>query len=152
MNFYEMLFDNAVYGNSKDFHGVVDRSITKVTKNMLRGLTAIGYSAFNSCASLVSIELPSSLQVIAEYGLAGCTSLTEIDIPASVTEIRSYAFFNSTNLAKVIVRATTPPTLGASGVFLNTASNLSIEVPADSVSAYKTAWSDYADKIVAIGG
>jgi len=57
------------------------------------------------------------------------------------------AFSNCSGLTGMTINATTPPTLGNS-VFANT--NFPIYVPAGSVEAYKTAWSEYADRIQAI--
>jgi hypothetical protein len=42
----------------------------------------------------------------------------------------------------------TPPTIGSNA--FNSTSNYPIYVPADSVSAYQSAWSDYASRIQAI--
>lgn len=76
--------------------------------------------------------------------------LMSLFIPSTVTSIGDRAFAGCTDLREVSVAATTPPTLGTR-VFYNTSSNMVIDVPAESVEAYKAApgWSDYADKIQA---
>ena len=78
---------------------------------------SLGNYAFSSCSSLVSIELPDSIETIGEFAFQGCSSLssvvlpnnlktidrwafyetylTSIDIPNSVTSINDYAFGRS---------------------------------------------------------
>lgn len=65
-----------------------------------KGVTELGDSAFESCTSLTSLELPEGLLRIGAnaFAEAGISSLT---IPASVTEIRSSAFDSCTSLAAI---------------------------------------------------
>ena len=58
----------------------------------------IGDYAFSSCASLTSINIPSSVTSIGEYAFYGCTSLTSINIPSSITSTGSFAFDRCTSL------------------------------------------------------
>ena len=76
-----------------------------------------------------------------------CTGLTSVTIPNSVTSIGDYAFYGCSGLTSVTIEAETPPTLGKNA-FYNT-NNCPIYVPCNAVNAYKTAWSEYADRIVA---
>ena len=98
------------------------------------------------------IDLPSSLVVIGDTAFRQ-SSLNSIDIPVGVTRIDGTAFYSSTNLKQVILRATTPPTLG-SNAFKNSPIGYStptgyIYVPDESVDTYKSAtnWSTYASAI-----
>ena len=68
-----------------------------------------------------------------------------------VTAIGNNAFKGCTALSTVVMQATTPPTLG-SGAFIDCNALTGIYVPEDKVDDYKDAWSDYADKIMAIDG
>lgn len=52
----------------------------------------IGSNAFESCSSLTSINLPSSLKSIASYAFRYCSSLTSINLPDSLTSIGDDAF------------------------------------------------------------
>jgi hypothetical protein len=108
------------------------------------------YRMVNYGDKIVSVVLPNGITIIGSNVFADCASLEQITLPASLTSIWSYVFYDCTSLTRVNCLATTPPTLprtGAMFVFYNTSANLSIQVPPASVAAYKTAWSDYADRI-----
>ena len=88
---------------------------------------------------------------------SGCTSLTAITINDGIEFIGNRAFENCYNLTNITILATTPPrlvyTLGTSpypkaGPFDGT--SCPIYVPAQSVDAYKSAWTDYADRITSL--
>lgn len=113
------------------------------------GLESIGDWAFYECSALQSITLPDGLQSIGQSAFQNCFSLTSITLPASLTTIEEGAFMNCSALNTVTCLATTPPSLDTD-VFYDCPDNLQIRVPAGSVDAYKTAWTAYADKIVAI--
>jgi len=112
-----------------------------------------GGNCFQDDTSLTEVIFPDgfSFRSIPYNTFAGCTALPSITIPASVTNVYSYAFSGCTSLSTVTVLAATPPTLG-SGVFNGCAALAHIDVPADSVAAYKAAagWSAYADIIEAM--
>ena len=179
MDFYSVLLDKKL-GESddlpSDFNLYVTRNLTKVTTKMLdgitsirqyafyqytsltsvkipKGVTRIGDYAFYNCTSLASITLPSGLINIGNSTFSYCTGLSSIIIPKSVTFIGDQCFSYCRRLSSVTVERTTPPTLnGTTSVFKNTASNLVIYVPAESVDAYKakSGWSTYASRIQAI--
>jgi hypothetical protein len=79
---------------------------------------------------------------------AGCVELELLVLPPSLTSIQHGLAAGCTALKAVVVKATTPPTLG-SNCFLNT-NNCPIYVPDNSIEDYKTAtnWSNYADRIL----
>ena len=74
------------------------------------------------------------------------SALRYVDLWRTITSIGNSAFWGCSALTTVIVRNATPPTLGTN-VFYGTNSSLKIYVPDAYVSAYQTAWSDYASKI-----
>ena len=121
-------------------------SLTSV--NIPDSVTSIGESAFSGCTSLTSVNIPDSVTSIGS-AFGYCSSLTSVTIPDSVTEIGDYAFFFCSSLTSVYCKATTPPAL-SSQVFTYNGSGRKIYVPAESVSAYKTAayWKNHASAIV----
>ena len=80
-------------------------------------------------------------------------SLLEIELGENITSIGEMAFFGEDTITKVTVHATTPPTIGPD-VFGSPAyypaQPFDIYVPAASVSAYQTAWSQFSQFISAI--
>ena len=76
------------------------------------------------------------------------TDLTTIEISAQITKIGSSCFYGCTKLTSIVIRATTPPTLGNGSVFDNT-NNATIYVPQGTLSAYQSAsyWSEYASRM-----
>lgn len=111
-------------------------------------ITTIGWNALNGCRSLTSVTIPNSVTVISGDAFDGCSSLTSITIPSGVTSIGEYAFKSCTSLTSITIEAVTPPTLG-NYVFWGTPIEI-IYVPAQSVSAYQSAWSAYSSRIQAI--
>ena len=111
-------------------------------------VTSIGDSVFQECSDLINVDIPNSVTSIGNYAFIECTSLASIDIPSGVTSIGSNAFYKCSGLTSITVEATTPPTLIYSSSFNNT--TCPIYVPAGSVDTYKSAWSQYADRIQAI--
>lgn len=112
-------------------------------------LTDIGYSSFASCYALQSVNIPSSITTI-KASAFHYSGIKSIDLHSRVNKIELYAFTDCTALESVIVRATTPPTLG--GYAFDNTNNCPIYVPYGSVNAYKSAsgWSNYANRIQAI--
>lgn len=95
-----------------------------------------------------SAEIGDCVTIIGNYAFQSCSSLASVTIPSSVTVIGQSAFYNCSSLASVTVNATTPPSLDE--MAFEETNDCPIYVPADSVDAYKTAWSTYADRIQAI--
>ena len=55
-------------------------------------VTAIGDSAFEGCADIISIIIPDSITTIGAHAFDGCSSLKSADIPGSVTDIGEGAY------------------------------------------------------------
>ena len=98
--------------------------ITTTSHSTVEWPTSSGIGPFAYCVNLIYAELPETLGHLCHGMFYGCTSLEAI-----------------------VLRNTTPPTLG-SGVFTST-NNCPIYVPDESVEAYKAAsgWSAYASRI-----
>ena len=105
------------------------------------------------CSSLEQLRLPFC-ETIGNVVFRNCTSLTLLEMGANTKSIGNNQFGDHTatmppNLGAIVVRATTPPTLGSNGWYGTTCP---IYVPDASVEAYKTAtnWSSYAARIKGI--
>lgn len=111
----------------------------------------IEYDSFADCKGLKYVVLPNSLERLEKEVFLGCESLEKITIPESVKSFGNGVFYGCASLSSITDLAETPP-YGQSDMFTGT--NIqSIFVPAESVDAYKSAeyWSEYADRIQAIG-
>ena len=116
------------------------------TYNIPESVTSIGGSAFCDCDALTSITIPNSVTSIGSCAFCDCDALTSITIPNSVTSIGSCAFYNCDALTNVYCKATTPP--NQDSAFYNMPNLINIYVHSSSVNAYKSAWVEYAAKIV----
>ena len=70
-----------------------------------KGITSIGYAAFEGCERLASVKIPDSVTSIWDDAFSDCTSLASIEIPDSVTNIGVDAFYNCTSLESVTIPA-----------------------------------------------
>lgn len=117
--------------------------------NIPSGVTSIKDEVFKSCSKLSSITIPNTVKTIGYQAFMYC-GLTSITIPDSVTSIADYAFDTCLELTGITVNAVSPPTLGVR-VFTSTygspTNKCPIYVPAESLDAYKSAWSTYASRI-----
>ncbi len=80
------------------------KSITELIIN--EGVTSISVGAFNECASLFSVTLPSTLKVIEHSAFSGCRSLASISLPDGLTTIGNYAFSNCADLPDITLPKT----------------------------------------------
>ena len=96
----------------------------KICKNIVfpEGLILIGAKAFVNCSQIHSIELPSTIQMIAQEAFSGCY-----------------------NLSSIVCHAVEPPSVMSRAFNGVAKDNFTVEVPAQSVTRYKTesGWSDF---------
>ena len=97
--------------------------------------------AFSDCTNLTSVIIPNSVKTIGDYAFSTFTMFTSIEIGSSVESIGSCAFSCNTE-TKMKVNATVPPVLGENPF---SCYGFTVEVPAESITAYKTAeeWSKF---------
>ena len=108
----------------------------------------IGNKAFYQCFSLETINIPDSVETIGEYAFHNCNAVTSVTIGSNVKHIASGAFYTCYEIKEIVCKPTTAPTLADKWVFYNVEPER-VVVPAASVDAYKAAWSEFADVIVA---
>lgn len=78
-------------------------SWSNVEEIVLENTTEIGSNAFNSCFSLKSITLPSTLTTINDWAFSFCSSLSSVVLPSSLSVIRAYAFYNCPSLMSIVL-------------------------------------------------
>jgi len=131
-------------------------NLTNIT--IPNSVTSIGAYAFYDCTGLTNVIIPDGVKTIKNSAFRYCSALETVSIPASITLIDDYAFTWCESLSKVTILSASVPSLGISrsSVFSSNKQvngsyqwiihpNLRIEVPADSVTAYKSRneWSFY---------
>lgn len=89
----------------------------------------------------------SDLATIGPWAAGNC-KLESLTIGSQCTRIGESAFRNCTALTSIIFLGDTPPQI-SSYVFDNT-NNCKIKVPSSAVSAYKSAWPEYASRIISL--
>lgn len=109
-------------------------------------LKQIGSCAFERQRRLCEdIIFPEGLVSIEEQAFHECTNIPRIELPSSLQTINRYAFRNCYNISSIVCHAVEPPSV-MQGAFDGVAKdNFTVEVPAQSVTRYKTesGWSDF---------
>lgn len=109
-------------------------SLNKVT--LPNSITKIDTNAFSNCTKLTTITLSNTLQIIRNSAFE-YSGITVIDIPASVTTIEPTAFNNCTGLTSITVNNLVPLEVDPNLFYPIDYTNLILNVPAESVQAYK---------------
>ena len=124
-------------GDMADYYDINDQPWYNYKDNITsveieKGITSIGFGAFDSFAKLTSVSIPDSVKSIDNWAFSGCTSLTSITIPGSVTSIGNQAFYKCTGLTSITI----PDSVKSIGIsaFYKCTSLESITIP-DSVTS-----------------
>jgi len=142
-------------GKTGDY--VIPNSVTKIESSAFAGCESlisitipnsvikIESATFGGCTSLTSITLPNSIISIGNQSFGDCTSLPSIIIPGSVTKIESGAFFRCTNLTLITNFNPVPVAINSYVFYDVKIDECTLEVPINSVSAYKNAnvWKEF---------
>lgn len=135
-------------------NGVFGGCTSLLTVYLPSSIGSVPPSTFASCTNLTGVTLQEGLTAIGQSAFASDTSIVSITLPSTITTINKMAFYNCSRLEDVTILATTVPTLANTDAFKKTKiiNDLTIYVPDESVSAYKTAanWSTYANIIKGI--
>ena len=114
---------------------------------MPNSVTSMGNGALGSCTSLMSVTLSDALTEIPGFSFMRCTALPTITLPAGITSIGTAAFFNCTAMDSIVVKSTTPPSVGMSA-FRNVPDSCLLVVPSGTLGAYTEAWGTYFSRII----
>ncbi len=66
-------------------------------------MISIGYGAFASCVSLISINLPITLETIDALAFYDCNSLSDIILPPNITSIKNGVFSRCFSLTSITI-------------------------------------------------
>ena len=111
---------------------IVDKSVTSVSEEDLKGITTIGNYAFYYCGRLTSITIPDSVTSIGNSAFQNCSNLTSVTIGNGVTSIGNYAFSYCTGLTSITIPDSV--TSIRNGAFQDCSNLTSITIP-DSVTS-----------------
>ncbi len=76
---------------------------TVTNQGVSYAVTEIGWIAFQSSDSLISVTIPNSVTLIHDDAFYYCTNLASVTIPNSVTSIGNSAFANCSSLDSIII-------------------------------------------------
>lgn len=129
-----------------------------VSISLPASMSTINDSAFAACVSLgfkvtegntvftTDMDGKRLLQDQGKTLVAWPSAVGTIQISSEITEIQDYAFSGAPLLRELIFDHNTPPALGGVHVFENP-SDITIRVPREQVSLYKTSWQAYTNAI-----
>lgn len=78
------------------------KTLTTAMIAVAEGITTIGSNAFEGCASINAVQLPSTLTTIGGGAFANCTGLVGIQIPVATEVIGGSAFKNCTSITQLV--------------------------------------------------
>ncbi len=114
-----------------NYEGEVTIPAEVTYNNRSFSVTTIGYEAFLSCTSLISVNIPNSVTTIGYQCFKGCSSLVSVNIPNSVTYIGYGVFRDCSSLVSVNIPNSV--TYIGSSAFRDCSSLISVNIP-DSVT------------------
>lgn len=121
-----------------------DANLTRVVlPNSLRRIGALAFAGQEKMCK--NIVFPEGLIVIGRDAFQGCSQIPNIELPSTLQMVGESAFQNCYNLSNIVCNAVEPPAV-IQGAFDGVAKdNFTVEVPAQSVTRYKTesGWSDF---------
>ena len=114
---------------------------------MPNSVTSMGGGSIGYCSSLTSVKLSDALTEIPDLAFTKCTALPTITLPAGIESIGPAAFFKCTAMDSIVVKSTTPPSVGFIA-FHNVPDSCLLVVPCGTLEAYTEAWGTYFSRIV----
>ena len=122
-----------------------------VSINIPNSVTEIEEQTFALCEALTSVTIPNSVTTIGDQAFSGCIGLTSVTIGSKVKTIGSLAFTDCLNLLDVYCYAEKVPETQNEVFRSANIENVTLHVPATSVSAYQAVepWKNFKE-IVAL--
>ena len=133
--------DNPVFDSRDNCNAIIETANNTlvagcITTTIPEGIITIGSWAFGGFKDLTSITLPNSLNRIEQSAFNG-SGLREIIIPGNVTNIGAYAFSSCNSLKDFYCCAEKIPEAENSTFYNTNIEDITLHVPAASVSAYQ---------------
>lgn len=120
-----------------DYSGTTRNFISgSSTYNGTTSITGISANAFQNCANLKSVTIPSSVKTLGNNCFSGCTSLTTVTMSATPTSIGQYAFAG-TKLSSLPSSLYNCTSLGTGCFATNTAWRLTVDSSITAAQAEK---------------
>lgn len=135
-------FGTIIIDPDNEYLEMIDGVVYNVVSDTIQAQT------FNS----VSVAVPEGVTTIPLFFQEDNTILRTIELPSSMTTISDRFCRNAIGLKTIICKAVTPPTFTGTQYVLQGVTLTSIQVPSQSMAAYKSAafWSNYSSIITAI--
>ena len=147
-------WDATSQNNNKIIGYIVDNKdiiIVYKDKIYLSKNSPIKFSGYEKLSSLDLSSFNTNKVTDMSNMFYGCSNLTELNLSnfdtSNVTDM-NYMFCGCSKLNKIILNNTTPPPINK--ILGQIPTSAKIYVPAESVETYKTNWSKYASRILAI--
>lgn len=166
-------YENGKNERNAVMHSILDRSVTEVKAEDLKGLIKIGRNAFRGCHEMTSIEIPEGVYTLQIGALQECQKLSSVKLPKSLEVIDQNAISalpmvneltlyqnvriiskgalcpgSTENKATIRLLKTTPPTLSSGGVDASMLKEFIVPIGAGEAFKSATNWSAIADYIV----
>ena len=123
--------------------------------NIADGLEKINWEAFKDCSNLSLVSLPASLYHLGDRSFLGCTSLTWFRIPEGVQYLGKRCLEGCSSLSYVVADRVSPLTVKAISFSGIDQANTTLLVPVGSRSKYAKAnvWKEFAsiDETLEVG-
>lgn len=107
-----------------------------VSFNIPASVETIGEAAFEYCIGLTSVTIPALVKQIGDYAFWGCGQLPSISIPASVTQIGNGAFVECAGLISISVAEGNTKYSSADGILFDKTKTTLITFPAGKSGEY----------------
>ena len=124
--------------NFQSCTSLISVQIPSIVTSIADGNT-LNYGAFRTCTRLANVKMLDGIKTIGISAFYECSRLTSLTIPKTVTIIKNTAVKYCSGLINITIEATTPPSLSNTNALDGTNANLIIYVPAESVNTYKAA-------------
>ncbi|MDE5783158.1 MAG: leucine-rich repeat protein, partial [Prevotella sp.] len=110
------------------------------------GLTRINEHSFEECDNLCdTLTIPQNVEVIDNYAFSRCNKIRALSLPSKLNYISDWAFYECFSLEYIHCDAKEPPVLSDLAFIGIAKDNFTVEVPEESVDAYRNApgWCEF---------